>query len=164
MEELYRLCQSTTARRWDDLLEHLEWFAAHERLSLADQSRLIDDVRSRIAHWGAEERRAPETWLYDIETEDVWEYGANGVYSEEHFRGFSPQPHWLFPLAASVRLSDHRLNLCWDAHVAQLKSLDIWKYVCLLSIAVPMCEDCKHFVATDSRFRRIQIRGLDLSC
>lgn len=157
MNELETLCRSVKPTRWADLLEHLEWFAAHERHSPADRSRLIEDVESRISHWGTEERLAPEAWLYDIATEDIWEYGVSGVHSEEYFHGFASQPHWLFPLATSVCLTDHRVNLCWDNHVAQFKTIDCWNAIRHLSIAIPMSEDCKNFIATDPRFRGMQV-------
>ncbi len=162
MEELYTLCQSTKTTRWADLLEHLEWFAAYERLSVGDRSRLVEDVGARIATWGVDERAASEQWMYDMITEDTWEYGVNGVYSDEYFQGFATEPYWLFPLAASVTIANRHADLCDDRLVAQFKMLDCWRNIRHLSIAVPVNDDCRKFLSTDSRFsqiKNVEIRG-----
>lgn len=156
MTEPETLCQSTKTTRWADLLEHLEWFAAYERLSSLDRSRLVEDVLPQISHWGIDERSASEAWLYDIATEDVWEYGVNGVYSEEYFQGFVTEPHWLFPLATSVKITDRRVDLRDDRLVAQFKTLDCWKNIQHLSIHVPVNEDFRNFLATDQRFAGVK--------
>jgi len=144
------------AHRWTSLLRELETIVASEQLSDIDRAALVEEVEGKIDSWPAEERTAPESWMYDVSSTDVWEYGVNGVYSEERFDGFALSMHWLFPLATSVRLTDYRLNLCWEQHVLQFKHLDIWKNILHLYITGPVGEECRTFIATDPRFRHLK--------
>lgn len=144
------------AHRWTLLLRELETIVASEQLSDIDRAALVEEVEGKIVSWPAEERIAPQSWLYDVSSTDVWEYGVNGVYSEEHFNGLALSMHWLFPLVTSIRLTDYRLNLCWEPHVLQFKHLDIWKNIQHLYITGPISDECRNFIKTDLRFHHMK--------
>lgn len=150
------LASNDTARRWTELLCELGLIDAEEHLSEIDHEELVDEVEDRISHWLPEERIAPEAWMYDVSSTDVWEYGVNGIHSEERFDGFVRATHWLFPLATSVRLTDYRLNLRYDVHVRQFCFLDIWMNILYLYITGPVSEECRDFIISNERFRHME--------
>jgi len=150
------LSSTDVVHHWTELLCELELIDSEEYLSEFDRAVLVDEVQNRIGDWSTEERVVPESWMYDVSSTDVWEYGVNGIYSEERFDGFALSMHWLYPLAASVRLTDYRLNLCWEQYVRQFKHLDIWKNILHLYITGPVSEECRAFIATDPRFQHMK--------
>lgn len=97
----------------------------------------------------------PEELLYDISHEDVWEYGVNGIYSEEHFNGFK-ESLMLPPGSNTLHLTDHRLNLLWKPNVDQFKSLTIWPNIRYLKITVPINDDCLDFILSSPTFAKLE--------
>ncbi len=154
LEEILK--SADVVRRWTSLLRELESINDREKLSDADRITLINFVRDRIITWPTTERCAPEAWLYEIRSEDVWEYGVNGVYSEERFDGFAESMPWLFPLVTSIRITDPRVNLLWEPHIAQFQHLSIWKNIQHLYIAGPISAECRTFIKTDPRFAHMK--------
>lgn len=154
LEEI--LQSADVAHRWASLLCELETIATTEQLSDTDRAALIELVYDRITTWPTEERVAPDSWMYEISSSDVWEYGVNGVHSEERFEGFTELMPWLFPLATSIRITDPRVNFLWEPHIAQFQHLSIWKNIQHLYIAGPIGVECRTFIKTDPRFAHMK--------
>lgn len=97
----------------------------------------------------------PEELLYDITSEDTWEYGVNNVHTEQRFNGFR-FIIGLPPNANTLHLTDHRLNLLWKPNVDQFKSLVIWPSIRHLFIPIPVNDDCLNFILSSPTFANLE--------
>ena len=96
-----------------------------------------------------------EELLYDIRTEEIWEYGVNGIHNEEHFDGFNLSP--IFPDNVDrIHITDYRINLMWESHIKQFKALDYWSSINHLAIDVPASEEVREYILTSPKFAHME--------
>ncbi len=104
-------------------------------------------------------RIIPEELLYDIRTEEIWEYGVNGIHSEEHFDGFNLSP--IFPdNVDTIHITDYRINLMWTNHIQQFKALDFWQNIKHLKISVPVSEEITDYIKSSPKFAHMETISL----
>ena len=81
-------------------------------------------INQKIANWPDEIKIIPEDWVFNIEVNENWEYGVNGVTYAEKLNGVNENAHWLLPIGRVLVIQNQLLeNYFTGMELNQLSTL-----------------------------------------
>ena len=81
-------------------------------------------IDQKIANWPDDIKIIPEDWVFNIEVNENWEYGVNGVTYNEKLNGVNEHAHWLLPIGRVLVIKNQLLeNYFTGMELNQLSTL-----------------------------------------
>ena len=124
--------------RFFSLCRFLEVYNNENMLNFEERNQLVSYVNKKITHWSSSERIAEENWFMDIDAQENWEYGVNGITSSKEFLGYLPVGYWLMPLAKVVIIDFDKADLMYSQSVEQFIHSTAFENIEFLNIKIPI--------------------------